>query len=166
MSSVHSQAALAQLCQESASPDLDLARGYLSNGASPSVPDQYGQTPIYWASRQGHLPLLELLLSASPSPIESVALSDQDGLTALHAAARRGHVAVCQRLMEVNGGLVGAVDRNGKTALHGAAAMNQGEVARVLVARGASTRAKDRTGKTPVDDAQRAGHYDLCDILD
>ena len=46
------------------------------------------------------------------------------------------------------------------------AAMNQGEVARVLVARGASTRAKDKTGKTPVDDAQRAGHYDLCDILD
>ena len=32
------------------------------NGANPDVRDKYGQTPLYYASREGHLATVKLLI--------------------------------------------------------------------------------------------------------
>jgi len=61
------------------------------------------------------------------------------GATALHMAARRGFVGIASALLDC-GAAIDARDRKGDTALRRAVNFRKGEVAQLLLGRGANRR--------------------------
>jgi uncharacterized protein len=68
-----------------------------------------------------------------------------------HRFAPGGMLAAVKYLVEVHGADVNAVDHEGMTALHHAAARGDNEMISFLVSRGANVKAVDREGRTTVD---------------
>ena len=80
----------------------------------------------------------------------------------LHSAAS-GQVA---EILIESGADVNAVDADGKTALMGAALLNQGDVAQVLLARGADAHVRDNRGKTALGYAKQQGAISMIALLE
>jgi ankyrin repeat protein len=68
-----------------------------------------------------------------------------------HRFAPGGMLAAVQYLVEVHGADVNAVDHDGQTALHHAAARGDNEMIKYLVSKGANVKVVDREGRTTVD---------------
>jgi hypothetical protein len=108
---------------------------------------------------------VEHLLALPPAGLErpssSSAGKDPQGLTPLMHCARMGQVATAQVLLREGPGglgLIGAVDEDGKTALHHAALQGHAELVSLLVAAGAEVEARTKQGRTPLALAAFAGH--------
>lgn len=85
----------------------------ISKGA---IIDRFGgdlnSTPIHWATRQGHLPMVVLLMSYGSDP----SLRDGEGCSCIHLAAQFGHTSIVAYLI-AKGQDVDMLDKNGMTAL-------------------------------------------------
>jgi ankyrin repeat protein len=68
-----------------------------------------------------------------------------------HRFAPTGMLAAVKYLVEEQGADVNAVDHDGMTALHHAAARGDNEMIQYLVSKGANVKAVDREGRTTVD---------------
>ncbi|XP_066894206.1 palmitoyltransferase ZDHHC13 isoform X2 [Kogia breviceps] len=92
---------------------LDLVKFYISKGA---VVDQLGgdlnSTPLHWAIRQGHLPMVILLLQYGADPT----LIDGEGFSSIHLAVLFQHMPVIAYLIS-KGQSVNMTDVNGQTPL-------------------------------------------------
>ena len=137
-----------------------------------------GATPFWLAARSVNAPLMQLLVDGGADPT----LTMEDGTTPLMVAAgltqvqgpraRRGDVSSFYsnwgetdslesvELLARLGADLGARNRAGQTALHGAAYMGGSSVARFLVDRGAELNAPDAQGQTPFRIAD--GHLNVA----
>lgn len=123
-----------------------------------------GATPLLRAAKGHDIPAIELLLKHGARPD----LANRDGVTPLMAAAglsassidTRGDYATplagqnAKRSIEVllaNGSDIHLTDRNGRSALHGAAGWGWDEAVEYLVQLGADLMARDNNGLTPLD---------------
>ncbi|XP_006754045.1 PREDICTED: palmitoyltransferase ZDHHC13 [Myotis davidii] len=92
---------------------LDLVKFYISKGA---VVDQLGgdlnSTPLHWAIRQGHLPMVILLLQYGADPT----LIDGEGFSSIHLAVLFQHMPIIAYLIS-KGQSVNMTDLNGQTPL-------------------------------------------------
>uniref|UniRef100_A0A7N4NMC3 Palmitoyltransferase n=1 Tax=Sarcophilus harrisii TaxID=9305 RepID=A0A7N4NMC3_SARHA len=92
---------------------LDLVKFYISKGA---VVDQLGgdlnSTPLHWAIRQGHLPMVILLLQCGADPT----LIDGEGFSGIHLAVLFQHMSVIAYLIS-KGQSIDTTDLNGQTPL-------------------------------------------------
>uniref|UniRef100_A0A3Q2GU35 Palmitoyltransferase n=1 Tax=Equus caballus TaxID=9796 RepID=A0A3Q2GU35_HORSE len=92
---------------------LDLVKFYISKGA---VVDQLGgdlnSTPLHWAVRQGHLPMVILLLQYGADPT----LIDGEGFSCIHLAVLFQHMPIIAYLIS-KGQSVNMTDLNGQTPL-------------------------------------------------
>ncbi|XP_060033038.1 palmitoyltransferase ZDHHC13 isoform X2 [Erinaceus europaeus] len=92
---------------------LDLVKFYISKGA---VVDQLGgdlnSTPLHWAIRQGHLPMVILLLQYGADPT----LIDGEGFSGIHLAVLFQHMPIIAYLIS-KGQSVNMTDLNGQTPL-------------------------------------------------
>lgn len=79
-------------------------------------------------------------------------------------AASEGDLAGIKRLL-ISGASLDDADYDGRTALHLAAAEGQLEVVRYFLDHGIKVSPKDRWGNTPFDDAVRAGHKKVANLL-
>lgn len=67
-------------------------------GVNPDIAEKtYGWTPLFIACVDGHLPIVELLISAGADPSKP----DASGWTPQEHAALRGHLAIAKRLAEI-----------------------------------------------------------------
>ena len=115
-----------------------------------------GATPFWLAAQQANLPMMRLLLEAGAEPTRRNAF----GTTPLMVASGLGEndarrppdhrVEDAVRLLLSLGADVDAVDRGGRTALHGAAGMWEDGVIQLLVDYGADVNAEDGRGRTPL----------------
>jgi len=94
--------------------------------------DQYGQTPIYYAAREGHMEVMEKLIKIGAD----VNNEDLNGETCLFYAARQGHLPVVVMLVanKIN---VNKQDKKKQTALHMAKKNKREEVVKFLMENGA-----------------------------
>ena len=116
----------------------------------PDVADLYLQRPLARASRHGQVSCVRLLLEARANT-ELFATS----MACVIAAANVGFDQVdMSRLLEAR-----------DTALHLAARQNHGDVARLLVAAGASLNLTDHLGFTPLQSAARDGCSDFVRVM-
>lgn len=92
---------------------LELVKFYISKGA---VIDQLGgdlnSTPLHWAIRQGHLPMVILLLQHGADPT----LIDGEGFSSIHLAVLFQHMPIIAYLIS-KGQSVNMTDVNGQTPL-------------------------------------------------
>lgn len=123
----------------------------IHNGASP-----LGATPFFFAATVGDVEVMQALLARGADP----AIGTQDGTTPLIATAglaveesetripESRHLDAVKLLID-RGADVKAVNAQGDTALHGAAFLGYGTVARYLLERGAALNARNKSGQTP-----------------
>uniref|UniRef100_W5MBK7 Palmitoyltransferase n=1 Tax=Lepisosteus oculatus TaxID=7918 RepID=W5MBK7_LEPOC len=141
----------------------ELVKYYISKGA---IIDQLGgdlnSTPLHWAIRQGHLPMVVLLLRYGADP----ALVDGEGFSSVHLAVLFQHMPIIAYLF-AKGQDVDLPDLNGQTPLMLAAQKIIGpEPTRFLLKFNASVNAVDRLYRnTPLHCAVLAGNVDAAHIL-
>ncbi|XP_063738578.1 putative palmitoyltransferase ZDHHC13 [Eleginops maclovinus] len=141
----------------------ELVKYYISKG---SIVDQLGgdlnSSPLHWAIRQGHLPMVIQLMRYGADP----AIADGEGYRALHLSILFQHMAIAAYLM-AKGQEVDGPDCNGQTPLMLAAQKIIGpEPTNFLIKNNASVNAVDKVNRnTPLHCAVLAGNVDAAHIL-
>ncbi|KAJ8004526.1 hypothetical protein DPEC_G00137190 [Dallia pectoralis] len=141
----------------------------LSRGADPLIGDHQGHTSLTLAARQGHVGVLEVLVTwaRGQGPEVSAQLlehSDSEGWTALRSAAWGGHTKAVHLLLEM-GAEVDQSDAEGRTALRAAAWGGHEEILLTLLEHGAQVDKADREGRTPLIAAAYMGHREAVEVL-
>ena len=111
-------------------------------------------SPLMWASEQGNIGMLRLLLKSGADPN----LRNKRGVTALMLAANNGHTGVIKMLLD--GGANPHFEVGGVSALSGAAAFGHVEAVRLLLDRGA----RDNNGRA-FEGASQIGHQEIMNLL-
>ncbi|KAM4667445.1 palmitoyltransferase ZDHHC13 [Amazona ochrocephala] len=141
----------------------ELVKYYISKGA---VVDQLGgdlnSTPLHWAIRQGHLPMVMLLLKCGADP----SLIDGEGFSSIHLAVLFQHMPIVAYLIS-KGQNVDTTDFNGQTPLMLAAQKAIGpEPTRLLLKFNPSLNAVDNVQKnTALHWAIASGNTSAVDLL-
>ena len=102
----------------------------LNKGISPEDSDIHGQTPLYYAARDGRADVIKLLISRGADVNHKDNISNQ---TCLFYAARDGRYEACKAILE-SGGLASHMDNKKQTPLHWAKRHNKREVIELLQA--------------------------------
>eukprot|EP00118_Oscarella_pearsei_P002875 m.12012 g.12012 ORF g.12012 m.12012 type:complete len:1882 (+) comp23764_c1_seq1:56-5701(+) len=128
--------------------------------------DNKGTSPVYFASQEGHLALVQYMVTVCKG--EALARA-ADGMTSVHAATQGGHLDTVKWLVRKIGESA-VVDRtkDGATPLHFAAAMGKFECLAWLISmkkgkQGMKT--KDMDGGTPAHDAADNGQTACLRLL-
>ena len=88
-----------------------------------------------------------------------------DGETVLHVAIHWGRIASAEWLLEKGADPNTARDKNLWTPLHQAASRGNARIVSALLERGASGKARDRDGKTPLDVARDKRRIAVVEVL-
>src|SRR5262245_41650724 len=125
--------------------DLDTATLLLKSGASATLANRYGVTPLALATANGNAAMIRLLLDAG-ADANAV---DPTGETVLMSASRVGDLDSVKLLLD-RGATVDTTDAGFKqTALMVAVRKNRPGVVQLLLERGAKVNVKTRVGPTP-----------------
>lgn len=129
---------LLMLAMEKDQQDFPLT--LLSAGAKAEAYNDFlGVAPIHIAAKKGNVGLAKLLLEGVANNKANVDAMNRSGSTALHIASEQGDVQMVEYLLGLNAS-VDAEDAVGRrTPLYLAAKNKHSEVARILLANGAST---------------------------
>ena len=146
-----------EIVKRGADVNLALGKGASSGGGVSAE----GATPFFLAARRADLPYMKLLVELGADP----ARANKDGATPLMTAAGLGTLAPTEEAgteeesidavlyLLSKGADVNVVDKNGETAMHGAAYKSLPKMVKLLADRGAKIDAwnrKNKHGWTPV----------------
>ena len=95
-----------------------------------SLKDDYGRTPLMYASYDGNVRMVRLLLN---QPHEATLIIDPNGRTAFHYAAAAGRLRIVKLLYQYNPSLLNMSDLHGATALSLAVRRQRKEVVKFLI---------------------------------
>lgn len=118
-------------------------------------------TALYLACAKGHDMIARALLDAGA---DAEARVGTDELTALHIATARSQM-LCSLTLISKGANIEAVDINGLTVLHRAAAKGLVDIVQMLLDHGCDPLAKARFGSIAVDFAKDRKHEAVVDLL-
>ena len=144
-------------------------RAYLKQGAEPDFKSTRGATPLFIASRNGHLAIVKHLLEEcrhhdGESWSIDIDARDDSGTTPLMAAAQGGHVDVAKLLVE-HGANINDADDRGCTAFFGAALYNKPAVVTALAEAGADSAAPTAFNASPLWAATAFEHRSTKELL-
>ncbi|KAK2792389.1 hypothetical protein FQN52_003324 [Onygenales sp. PD_12] len=122
----------------------------LKNGFHPTALDTNGQTPLWWAAKEGHDLVIKLL-------------SSTDTVT-LPILANEGHQELIKSLLKA-GYNVNTKDFRNRTPLHNAISSGSFELATALISSGADANSEDNEGATPLQLAFRQRNLNLVELL-
>ena len=111
-----------------------------------NIKDSDNLTPLYYACKNGHLPILDYLVGKGFSPYGK----DDNGNTLLHIASLNGHLPIVKYLV-CKGCSTNAKNKIGNTPLHMASMNGHDEVATFLISKGSNRYAKNKDGKIPAE---------------
>ncbi|CBN77647.1 ankyrin repeat protein [Ectocarpus siliculosus] len=152
----------------------------LDAGEDPEQPDHAGRTPMVHAAVGSSVPSAMLLLRRGARPDPLPGSPDRPFVSALMVAVSSGYEEIARVLIEAGadvnlemkgpnfgaGADVEAVNPNGRTPLHLAAAEGNCSAARLLLEAGARPAPPCRyDGSTPLHCAAERGHYEIAELL-
>ncbi|XP_070195077.1 transient receptor potential cation channel subfamily A member 1-like isoform X2 [Littorina saxatilis] len=116
--------------------------------------DEFGCTPLHYASKEGHLLALEELITFGATP----SLKNNEKQSPFHFAARYGRYNTCRRLLELSQGpnIINETDADGLTGLHIAAQNGHTKIITLLLQKGAVVQ-RDNDDNTPLHHAAAQG---------
>merc|ERR1711865_854495 len=132
----------------------------LAVGASVTVMDKNGCSPLTLAAWGGHSDSVDKLLDAG----SKVDHTDYAGRTPLMRASQWGHTCAVERLVSRRA-RVDAADSNGCTALTLAAQWGHHDTIEALIAAGATVDRQDKNDCTPLTWAAREGRHQVIERL-
>ncbi|MFC1793923.1 ankyrin repeat domain-containing protein [Planctomycetota bacterium] len=169
--------------------EVDRIRTFLEDGTDVNVKDEFGCTPLHWATRARSSEVASLLIAngadvnaasgpgaltplmaARQLPIIEVLVSagadirSQENLSKLHAACSAGDIQVVRFLID-KGADINTRNGRGATPLWAAASGDQKEVVELLLGEGANINAPGRRGSTPIGIAARIGNKETLELL-
>jgi len=135
----------------------------LDSGANAQLRDDSGGAPLVNAVYFGHLETVQLLLDNLQQD-KTPMLDKRDGEELLMLGAGLGHADIVSLMVKAG------IDVNGRglkqrTPLMAAAAFDQAEVAKVLLAQGADPAARDEDGETALSVAKDRGSDKVAALL-
>ena len=149
------------LAQAAAKGREDLVRTLLTQGGDINAGNNNGQTPLHLAADQGNSNVVRLLLEqgALVDVVEKAA-----GYTPLHYAAAHGYADLCEMLIRF-GADSDMLTCNQDSPLHLAIEKGQVGVVCVLLKYRARLDIKNRTGMTPLQQAQHLQNREIVNLI-
>ncbi|CAD5123337.1 DgyrCDS11693 [Dimorphilus gyrociliatus] len=140
----------------------DIVKYLIGKGA---IVDRIGgdlmSTPMHWATRQGHLQMVVLLMQHGADP----SCTDGEGCTCIHLAAQLGH-SVILAFFIAKGLDVDLPDANGKTPLMWSSfRIHSMDPIRLLLTFNANPHLTDHNGNTALHYAAMGGNHVVCTLL-
>jgi ankyrin repeat protein len=160
------------LCEASAAGEIERVERLLEEGAAVEVYSDDGWTPLHLAAFFGHAKIVELLLTRGADATARSLNSNAN--TPLHASLAGnppGDRGPGSNQMLVAGLLIGhgadvdAADRGGWRPLHLAAANDNLDAIKALVAQGADVHGQNTDGRTALSLAQEKNHREAAAFL-
>lgn len=139
--------------------DLDAVKACLAQGRSTEVLAGDGLAPLHWALARPEVTVMEVLL-AHGSPVD---IRSEEGATPLMNAVQMSKPLFVSFLLE-RGAEVDARDLRGFTSLHRAAEMGHLDVAKILIAAGASP-FLEAEGHSALTLAEGRGELEMIKLL-
>lgn len=146
----------------------DVVELLLARKVDVNARDKDGGTPLYYAAKYGNKDVVELLLAKKAE----VDAKNNDGETPLYAAASSREYTVEQSsVTPANGGDLSKAQPGSTVPGYISQRLSEKEypsardVARILLDKGADVNAKDKAGKTPLDEAVSRGNKGAAEVL-
>jgi ankyrin repeat protein len=134
----------------------------LEENVDPDTRDEAGKSALWWASRYGHLEVVELLLDHGAA-VDGGAGETYHG-TPLMAASGHGHLQVVDRLL-AKGAHADRPNVNGWTPLIAACKEGFSEVVKALLNKRADANARTKEGETALMFASTEGNPEVVQLL-
>ncbi|KAI1382956.1 ankyrin repeat-containing domain protein [Hypoxylon trugodes] len=126
--------------------------------------DDYGQTPISWASEYGYANVVQLLLQKGAR----VDIMDKWSQGPLHWAVWQGHFDIVKLLLDKNMGKTPKIDQQnstGQTPISFAAEAGHEEITKYLLDNGANVEITDELSQGPLHWAAKKGNPEVIKLL-
>lgn len=124
-----------------------------------NIGDDHAFSLLHWASKEGHLSIVELLLSRG-ARVNATNMGDD---TSLHLAAAHGHREIVVKLLSRKADVF-ATNEHGMTALHYACFWGYVQICEDLIQCGALVGVSNKKGQTPLDVCQPQTQNAICEI--
>lgn len=121
----------------------------------------FSWTPLLAAVWNGHVEIVELLLSHGASP----RVADKHNRTAVFLAAQRNHTSVLETILKRDGSLLNDVDNKGRTPVHVAVQMRNKDALQRLLHHRANLDKGDSDGRKALFLAHKLGYEDVAEML-
>lgn len=135
-----------ELVQAVEDEDTEKALSLIRRGANVNMVDRNGMTPLYKATIQNNIRLVEALLGANADPNTT-----RGNFSVLYQAVARGHVEIAKMLIDKGADVNKKNGYNHNTVLHVAAADGRLEMTNMLIDKGANIHALNEDRKTPFE---------------
>lgn len=184
-----------KMCQASSEGSIPVIAKLIRQGANPAATDFDLRTPLHAAAAAGQLPVMQYLYSNfadqidihakdrwGQTPIQCALRGQRDASVAwlramggviplddvaelMCEAASTGDLVQIRKLTSTVEGSENVVDYDFRSPLHIAATYGFTSIVKYLIDKGANPHAVDRWGNTPVMDAEKFGHYEICQLF-
>ena len=138
---------------------LSTVRLLQERGAEANIQDHSRNLPIHYAARDGHIQVVEMLISDANANFQGYS-----GRTVLNLGAMCGHESIVRLMLDQNA-MLELRDVNQSTALMNAVRMNHNAITHLLISKNADVHTVDGDRRTLIHAAARNGDHELVKLL-